>query len=347
MEPLVIPSGLTLDNLDKFYLFPSEIQCLILSYAFDLETLVALRETNSYYHDLIRDCATTLIPRDQSSQEVTSDFIVSLPNLVRCYYPISLRRLDDLFRIINHPHLRYAILDFNKYHEISSQEYRKYQEWSFLPILLQHLQKYHEDSSCQTCHKKENYNYIIVVSSKDSLRLTSSSIYIKRPATADLILPLFITSTICRYHGPVESSYRDKLLALPCLRFIKTSWDRLTFETYVILQQHNKHVILNRVLEDWQNNNLPNNYLVRLDILVKNTDEPYRDIYDFMPFTLEYLPDLKRIFPDLHNVHLLIRNDETIPWSELRRYRRIILYLQKDNNIVIPNTFLRKAEIKR
>ena len=348
-------SGLDQDNLNILDDLPGELQCLILSYSIDLTTLRALQDVSDYYLNLTRSCVTRLNPKNGGDyQEITPEFILSLSQLVHCFYLIKITTFQQLRAVMQHPKLRYAILDLE---DLASSEafqtfllenpeeasrgevfdlYDQYQGWWFLSYFLDYLPL---KTTCVGCSDKDFYpDYIYNLTIGNTVvQIADRLLSIYSPETANLILPLFTEIPICRYVGVVNSTIKDKIMALPCLYRIKTNWNTLTFQDYVDLYQHGITIDLPGIESNWRQNRLPYNYLHDLKIFLESGIS-YPKVKKFMPVTDEYLHLMDKVFPNLHTIRLLLRPEDVISWLSLDKYKKIILYRQDGEAIYIPPT---------
>lgn len=351
----------TKTDLQFFFDLPIEIQCLILSYNLNLDTLNALLTSGSYYREITRSCVKYLTPDRlldfRDIPIVQSNLILSLPQLIKCNYPIKINTPQQLIALAHHKKLRYALFNTEALKNRQSFEqfitnlpyrdmdlenlYNQYNEYWFLPLFVQFLP--HHLSS-------PKYQYIFNVEPDGSwIIITQESLIITKNSLAKLILPIFSQIPILQYRGAYDEKIKSHLLALPWLKEIRVRRYEIELPDYIVFAEKGIRVIIRGIKHVWRikDKRFQTSYLNRLLQFFEQKKKSYPCVTEFVPITLYNLNDIKEVFPNLTTLHLLIQSEDVIPWQQLDPYTKIKIYRHNNNDIIdIPEEFKNRVILR-
>ncbi len=361
----IISAGLTPENLDFFFTLPDELQCIILSYNINLGVLITLLK--SEYKDLVQDCVQHLVPEKgftPQTQTISSDLVVSLPQLIKCGYPIKVDTYQQLVALLQHRNLRYAIFDITNLRsqeayddflispdaELVDDAYNLYNEYGsfwFIPIVIAYLPY----EPCQPgCPNNPDYSYAFGTNPvSEWIIVRQNELNISPSKLARQLLPLFTKLTMCRYTGSYSPNLNPYLFAMPCLEHVVIRRLDITPESYIMLVRHGLRVSIRDIARFWRQITGPLNrsiYFRRLrDFFINGRGDA--NISSFMPVTLNYLDKVEDFFPNLTTISLLIDSNENIPWERLTQYNQIKLYRKKKSDVIdIPQAFVDRVVLR-
>lgn len=359
MEQETALSGLEVEDLDFFKNLPLEIQCTILSYTVDLKVLTALLGSGPEYRSFTQSCVQHLAPKSGQGQEIPTDLVLSLPYLISTKYPVVVTTYQQLVALAQHPNLRFATFhvkdlakptsfqsflaskpeDIN----VSGKYFYHYRSYWFLPLFIRHL---FTDQTCdEDCSRQDDYLFTFEVSPESRIIFDSHNLRISSSTVANLVLPIFATTTICSYQGHLDISMKSKLLALPCLQKIITSFLDVTPEDYIDYQSNNITFTFPTISKLWIANKINSAYFDRIQTFF-NQRQPMPGVKNFLPITLDQISELNRVFPNLKQLRLLLKTHDLINFPQLAKYKKIVIYRQNpDKNIQVPANLRRRVKI--
>lgn len=288
-----------------FTTLPIEKQCEILSFNISLPDLLSLRLSSTTILSLTNTCVQYLSPYDKTTKEQTlviANLVLELRNLksISFNYPVMVNNLQQIIQLARHPNLTHV------YFKLS----RDIDFGAYIAAFLQAIDDRYKRLGCQLCGQKGVYNYYFTQGNK----ILSLADGIFSLSNVDSIIQYDIISIhytkfpLCQYIGFYDPYIEASIFSGNCLHKITQLFSTNLFEstaTYLFSPNVESY---NMVFRTMNRSDFGSIDEMNRDFITLHKNKIYSKVREFYPIiaNIEYITGIKRIFPNLSKLNLIV-----------------------------------------